>query len=171
MYLAIGLDPRMIDVGMDNHIANCVANTLSLYTSDESFYQYVQSLAKNIIEYGKFDHLNVSHICSMYLSYTATHYGRALRSAVAIIQAQISLQREELNIFDVVDKELKKIVELINPIASTKRDKVDDVNITVFRFFAHLVIKKWRGKMGAMGRQQTLDELHVSSTKNGDVLN
>nr|XP_053627834.1 uncharacterized protein LOC128685363 isoform X4 [Cherax quadricarinatus] len=152
MYLAIGLDPRMIDVGMDNHIANCVANTLSLYTSDESFYQ-VQDVAQLVEE-------------QLQIFYDEED-GCVLHSVMKLMDFCIT--DEPLSAAR--KKELKKIVELINPIASTKRDKVDDVNITVFRFFAHLVIKKWRGKMGAMGRQQTLDELHVSSTKNGDVLN
>lgn len=60
-------------------------------------------------------------------------------------------------------KHLKKLCELISPIVTNVRDKGDDLNPTVFRFYAQQVIKKWGWKVVMIGRQQTLDEFHVTS--------
>ncbi|KAG7170601.1 hypothetical protein Hamer_G013414, partial [Homarus americanus] len=68
-------------------------------------------------------------------------------------------------------KHLQEICDLINPVISGRRDKVDDINPTIFRFYATLVIAKWRRKVDSVGRQQTLHELHANSVrKNGESL-
>ncbi|XP_045581761.1 uncharacterized protein [Procambarus clarkii] len=141
---AIGLDPKIIDSGIDHHISTCIANTLNLYSSDQVFYQ-VEDVVKLVEEQLDVLHneedANVLHSVMKLLDCCITH--EPLRAAQK--------------------KHLKKLCELISPIVTNVRDKGDDLNPTVFRFYAQQVIKKWGWKVVMIGRQQTLDEFHVTS--------
>ncbi|XP_042218973.1 uncharacterized protein LOC121864120 isoform X2 [Homarus americanus] len=214
IFLAIGLDPKVIDTSLDSQISTCICHALNLYASDEIFYQRVEGLVEQITSYSEFHHHNVSHFCCMYI--LPTRRGTILRSSIAFLQAQINLRKEEKILHVIVEvkdllelieeqlyvlseeedgyilhsvmklldcclgheplpatqkKHLQEICDLINPVISGRRDKVDDINPTIFRFYATLVIAKWRRKVDSVGRQQTLHELHANSVrKNGESL-
>ncbi|XP_042218974.1 uncharacterized protein LOC121864120 isoform X3 [Homarus americanus] len=152
IFLAIGLDPKVIDTSLDSQISTCICHALNLYASDEIFYQ-VKDLLELIEE-------------QLYVL-SEEEDGYILHSVMKLLDC--CLGHEPLPATQ--KKHLQEICDLINPVISGRRDKVDDINPTIFRFYATLVIAKWRRKVDSVGRQQTLHELHANSVrKNGESL-
>lgn len=44
IFIAIALDPKVIDAVLDTHIAACIAHSLTLYSTDEDFFEVIISL-------------------------------------------------------------------------------------------------------------------------------
>lgn len=109
IFLAIGVDPKIVDQGLDSDISTGISYTLDLYSSDQKFYQNMQDLAEKITKYCDFHHHTVSHVCCMYL--LPTHRGQTLRSSVAFFEAQIGLGVEEKVLLDIV--EVEDVAELV----------------------------------------------------------
>ncbi|XP_042883782.1 uncharacterized protein LOC122260524 [Penaeus japonicus] len=204
--VAIGLDPTVINIGLDIQIATCVSRTLSLYPSHQVFFQRVQGLVEDIITYCDFNHHTVSHVCTTYIQ--PTSLGQIFRKSIAFLQVELSLQAKDKNSLDLVEiedvveliegqlevmsaeedgyllhsvmkllvccvgdgpftpmqkKSLRYMCDLLYPVITSKRVKVDDMYSSLFRFYSRRVIDKWRGLSVTTARQQTLHEMQTSS--------
>ncbi|XP_037772822.1 uncharacterized protein LOC119568395 [Penaeus monodon] len=109
IFVAVGLDPTVINTGLDLQIATCISRTLSLYPSQHVFFQRVQGLVEDIITYCNFNHHTVSHVCTMYIQ--PTSLGQIFCKSIAFLQVELSLQAKDKNILDLV--EIDDVVNLI----------------------------------------------------------
>ncbi|XP_047502796.1 uncharacterized protein LOC125048241 isoform X2 [Penaeus chinensis] len=109
IFVAIGLDPTVINTGLDLQVATCISRTLSLYPSQQVFFQRVQGLVEDIITYCDCNHHTVSHVCTMYIQPTCL--GQILCKSIAFLQVELSLQAKDKNSLDLV--EIDDVVELI----------------------------------------------------------
>lgn len=206
IFVAIGIDPMVINTGLDLQVSTCISRTLNLYPSQLAFFQRVQGLVEYIITYCGCNHHTVSHVCTSYIQPTCL--GQILRKSVAFLQVELSLKAEEKNCLDLVEiddvlqlienqlevisaekdgyllhsvmkllvccvgdgpftpaqkKSLRHICDLLNPVITNKRVKVEDMYSSLFRFYSRRVIDKWKCQAGTTGRQQTLHEMQTSS--------
>ncbi|KAK3868536.1 hypothetical protein Pcinc_026084 [Petrolisthes cinctipes] len=190
-FIALGLDPKVVETNLDHHIANCITNCLNLYPSHLQFCKRVQELVERISTYCNFDPHNVAHVCCQFL--LPTPQGCILRASLAFVQLQICLNVEKKTVLDIVKLndvtklveerlsfikerdgytiyfiiklldccvymeyedvlsdaeklELKSLEQILESVFTNIRDNVDDLNLTVVRFYSVRVLEKWKRK-------------------------
>ncbi|KAK4305178.1 hypothetical protein Pmani_022919 [Petrolisthes manimaculis] len=190
-FIAVGLDPKVVQTNLDHHIANCITNCLNLYPSHLQFCKRVQELVENISTYCNYDPHNVAHVCCQFL--LPTPQGCILRASLAFVQLQICLNVETKIVLDIVKLsdvtklmeeklsfikekegyiiyfivklldccvymenvdvlsdaeklELKNLEQILDSVFTNIHDNVDDLNLTVVRFYSVKVLEKWKEK-------------------------